>query len=195
MQNASMSQPRTKRLLVWDTFKCHFTDRVKSALQQSNTHTVPVPPGCTKLVQPADISWNAPFKAHYRDLYTAWMSGQDHERTKAGYLRAPSKALMVNWIVSAWESVTTDTICRSFDVRGVTSYNPKVIHCTKEGGVANGAHVRLQCLMSQPDDLSDEEDGGGEDDDIWSTAQGSEEDVEDVVGCSEDEIVHDQDTH
>ena len=83
-----------------------------------------------------DVSdcWNAPFKARYRDLYTACrMSAQNHERTKAGNLRAPSKALMVEWVLRSWESVTCDTIRRSFDVCGVTSCEMKVIHCTKEG--------------------------------------------------------------
>eukprot|EP00731_Ephydatia_muelleri_P005747 Em0002g1923a len=92
--NDSVDPGSAKRMLVWDTFKCHFTSSVKSLLEESNTDIVAVPGGCTKILQPADVSWNAPFKARYRDLYTAWMSAQNHERTKAGNLRAPSKALM-----------------------------------------------------------------------------------------------------
>ena len=63
-------QPSAKQMLVWDTFKCHFTSSVKSLLQQSNTDLVSVPPGYTKILQPADVCRNAPFKARYRDLYT-----------------------------------------------------------------------------------------------------------------------------
>ena len=128
--------------------------------------------------------------ARYRDLYTACrMSAQNHERTKAGNLRAPSKALMVEWVLRSWESVTCDTIRRSFDVCGVTSCDPKVIHCTKEGGLANDAHQRLENLMSQPGDDSEKD---ASEDDAWSLTQGSdhEDGLEDDVGDSEDEVMH-----
>ena len=105
-------QPSAKQMLVWDTFKCHFTSSVRSLLQQSNTDLVSVPPGCTKILQPTDVCWNAPFKVRYRDLYTVWMSSRNHERTKAGNLRAPSKALMVEWVLRSWESVTCDMLRR-----------------------------------------------------------------------------------
>ena len=182
-------QPSTKQMLVWDTFKCHFTSSVKSLLQKSNTDLVSVPPGCTKILQPADVCWNAPFKARYRDLYTVWMSARNHERTKAGNLRAPSKALMVEWVLRSWESVTCDTIRRSFDVCGVTSCDPKVIHCTQKGGLANDAHQRLENLMSQPGDDSEKD---ASEDDAWSLTQGSdhEDGLEDDVGDSENEAVH-----
>ena len=82
-----------KRLVVWDLFKCHSTQMVKTQLQQSNSMVVYVPPGCTKVVQPADVSWNAPFKVAYRDLYR--MAEGERERTPAGNMRAPPKPLMV----------------------------------------------------------------------------------------------------
>ena len=50
---------------------------VKTQLQQSNSIVVYVPPGCTKVVQPADVSWNAPFKVAYRDLYSQWMAEEN----------------------------------------------------------------------------------------------------------------------
>ena len=40
---------------------------------------------------------------------------------------------------------------------GVTSCDPKVIHCTKKGGLANDAHQRLENLMSQPGDDSEKD--------------------------------------
>eukprot|EP00731_Ephydatia_muelleri_P017673 Em0010g771a len=140
---------------------------------------------------PADVSWNAPFKARYRDLYTAWMSAQNHERTKAGNLRAPSKALMVDWVLRSWESLSSETIRHSFDVCGVTSCSdPKVIHCTKEGGLENDAHQRLVKFMQSPPDADDSEEDESEVDDEWSLTQGSDnEDGLDGVEDSEDEVV------
>eukprot|EP00731_Ephydatia_muelleri_P012549 Em0006g1443a len=188
--NDSVDPGSAKRMLVWDTFKCHFTSSVKSLLEESNTDIVAVPGGCTKILQPADVSWNAPFKARYRDLYTAWMSAQNHERTKAGNLRAPSKALMVDWVLRSWESLSSETIRHSFDVCGVTSCDPKVIHYTKEGGLENDAHQRLVKFMQSPPDADDSEEDESEVDDEWSLTQGSDnEDGLDGVEDSEDEVV------
>ena len=49
----------SKRMLVWDLFKCHFTDAAKTQLQESKSIVVAIPPGCTKIVQPAIVCWNA----------------------------------------------------------------------------------------------------------------------------------------
>ena len=99
-----------KRLLVWDLFKCHSTQMVKTQLQQSNSIVVYAPPGYTKVAQPADVSWSAPFKVAYRDLYSQWMAGGEQERTPAGNMRAPPKPLIVQWVVRAWEAITKETI-------------------------------------------------------------------------------------
>ena len=188
--NDSVDPGSAKRMLVWDTFKCHFTSSVKSLLEESNTDIVAVPGGCTKILQPADVCWNAPFKARYRDLYTAWMSAQNHERTKAGNLRAPSKALLVDWVLRSWESLSSETIRHSFDVCGVTSCDPKVIHYTKDGGLENDAHQRLVKFMQSSPDADDTEEDESEVDDEWSLTQGSDnEDGLDGVEDSEDQVV------
>ena len=41
----------SQRLFLWDSYKCHKTDRVKSLLSSRNTDTVIVPGGTTSLVQ------------------------------------------------------------------------------------------------------------------------------------------------
>ena len=68
---------------------------MKKAVQNTNTVMAVVPGGCTTLVQPADVSWNAPFKAAYRKLYDTWLASGTMERTRGGNLCAPSKALRV----------------------------------------------------------------------------------------------------
>ena len=58
------------RLLVWDAYKCLLMSSVKAVVdRQANTDVFGVPGGLTSLVQPADLSWNKPFKAAYKDLY------------------------------------------------------------------------------------------------------------------------------
>ena len=58
-------------------------------------------------------------------------------------MRAPSKQLMVQWVVSAQEAVTMETIVRSFEACGIITSNPDLIHCTKVGGLAREASHEL----------------------------------------------------
>ena len=46
----------------WDSYRCHITDQVEDALLERSTDVIVVPGGCTKVLKPADVSWNAPFK-------------------------------------------------------------------------------------------------------------------------------------
>ena len=60
-----LESPQTnKRMMVWDSYKCHISASMKKAVQNTNTVMAVVPGGCKKLVQPADVNWNAPFKAN-----------------------------------------------------------------------------------------------------------------------------------
>ena len=63
--------PQTNtQMLVWDIYKCHISASMKNAVQNTNTITTIVPGDCKKLVQPADVNWNASFKAAYRNYMT-----------------------------------------------------------------------------------------------------------------------------
>lgn len=57
-----------KRLLVWDAYNCHTVeDIMKHVIQHTNMDMCLIPGGLTKLVQPADVSWNKAFKTAYKD--------------------------------------------------------------------------------------------------------------------------------
>ncbi len=65
-------------------------------------------------LQPADVSWNKPFKAAYCELYNQWMSSGNKSYTAAGNMRAPDKSLCLDWVMKqAWSSVTTEVIVNS----------------------------------------------------------------------------------
>ena len=67
-------QSSTRRLLVWDSFSGHKTKNVKQLLvTRYNLDIAIIPGGCTSTLQPCDVSWNKPFKDHYRDLYDKWL--------------------------------------------------------------------------------------------------------------------------
>ena len=132
-------------MLVWDSYKCHISASVKNAVQNTNTIMAVVVPGrCTKLVQPADVSWNAPFKAAYRKLYDTWLASGSMERTHGGNLHASSKALRVEWVLEAWDSIRPEIIYKSFEACGITTSDPSLIHCVKQTGTANPLYHQLQ---------------------------------------------------
>lgn len=79
-------------LLVWDAYKCHITGSIKEVVKtQTNSDISVVPGGLTCIVQPADTSWNKPFKGSYKDHYADWIANGEKSYTAAGNVRAPSK--------------------------------------------------------------------------------------------------------
>ena len=80
----SVSAPFNKRLLVWDAFHRHTSDDTKNKCRQSKIQMAVIPGGCTGVIQAPDVSWNAPFKAKYREMYEEWMSEGEMLYTQAG---------------------------------------------------------------------------------------------------------------
>ena len=149
------------RLLVWDAYKCHLMDSVKSVVnKQAKSDIVVIPGGLTGLVQPADVSWNKPFKAAYRELYNEWIANGEKSYTAAGNVRAPDKLLCLRWVKKAWEKVSREVIVKSFRVCGISvaidSSKDDEIHCLKDGEVASGARTEVEektRLLHEPVDL------------------------------------------
>ena len=73
-----------QRFLVWESFKCHISDDIKDRLRKTKTTMGGIPEGCTKLLQPLDVSINKPFKVLFRELYDEWFRKCDFEYTKGG---------------------------------------------------------------------------------------------------------------
>ena len=126
-----------KRLMVWDAYRCHMSEAVKSECARLKLQTSVVPGGCTKFIQAADVAWNGPFKSHMRSSYDTWLSEPScHEYTKSGNTKAPSRSLFCNWVKSAWDSIPTDLIANSFLSCAITTSNDGSdddhIHCFKE---------------------------------------------------------------
>ena len=79
---APMFTPR--RLLVWDSFKCHINDDTKSVLRKLKTQQAVIPGGSTGFIQAPDISWNKPFKDYYTKCYDEWFEAGKQEFTAGG---------------------------------------------------------------------------------------------------------------
>ena len=130
-----------RRLLVWDAYRCHIMDSVSNHVRRGANSDISVTPGgLTRHLQPADVSWNKPFKQAYKALYNDWMVSGEKSYTPAGNLHAPDKALCLKWVTETWGSVSSDVICKSFRVCGI-SINPDgsedgEIHSIKDGQIA-----------------------------------------------------------
>ena len=77
------SRQEHPRLLVWDAFTAHTSNSTKGKCADLSLHTTIVPGGCTGLVQPADVSWNRPFKAHLETKYATWMATGERSFTRS----------------------------------------------------------------------------------------------------------------
>jgi DDE superfamily endonuclease len=103
-----------RRLLVWDSFRCHISEGTKKILKELKLDTAVVPGGCTKFIQAPDVSWNQPFKAKLKHLFDDWMANGEKSFTKGRNPRPPSVDVYLGWVVEAWESVSVETVERSF---------------------------------------------------------------------------------
>ena len=112
---------RERRLMVWDTFRGHGTDQVKSLMRKKfNTDVIYIPGGCTSKLQPADVSWNKPFKNHLQNPYDEWLFSGEKTYTAAGNMRAPTVKLLLQWIKEAWDKITPEIIRKSFKKTGIS---------------------------------------------------------------------------
>jgi hypothetical protein len=155
-----------RRLLIWDAYRCHMTEKVRKHVdKQTKTDMCILPGGTTSLLQPADVSWNKPFKSAYRELYNQWMVSGEHSFTSAGNMRAPTKMTCLEWVVKAWEAVTTEVIINSFKVCGISvacdGSEDGLIHCLKPGEIGAEALPEISKLTGEmlnenlSDNLSD----------------------------------------
>ena len=74
-----------RRLLILDQARIHTMQTTKDLIATLDTDLMFVPAGCTSIVQPADVSWNKPFKQAMRREWIVWR--QMERRTAAGNLQ------------------------------------------------------------------------------------------------------------
>ena len=91
------------------------------------------------MIQPADVSWNAPFKCFIQEYFDEWMllTGR-HEVRKNGNPKAPGMNVYLKWIMDAWKSISNETIVKSFKVCGITNATDgsedNLIRCFSDAG-------------------------------------------------------------
>lgn len=108
------------RLLIWDSFRAHTSTSTKAELRKLKIDSAVVPGGCTKYLQAADVSWNAPFKVKMRELHDQWLSNGPMAYTKAGNIKAPDIEIVCEWVVKAWHGISSEIIVHSFRSCGIS---------------------------------------------------------------------------
>ena len=131
-----------KRFLVWDSFRCHISDEMKETARKRKTVMGVIPGGCTKFLQPLDVSINKPFKAALNGN-DEWFRKGELEYTSGGMQKPPNHVLQVQWVVEAWKQIDKEIIKKSFDTCGITTSDPDKIHCLGKGQPTEEVRVLL----------------------------------------------------
>lgn len=102
-----------------------------------------------KYLQAPDVSWNKPFKENITRLYDDWIAGSENkEYTRGGNLKAPSKMLILKWIIDSWKSLSSELIVKSFKACALgicpEGNEDNVITCIKQGAACEAAAKLLQ---------------------------------------------------
>jgi len=92
-------------LLLLDEFTGHGTDEVAAAAKQLNVHILTIPPGTTSKTQPADVSWNNPFKGYMRQQWIDRLKDLK-QKGEAFQPTAPSRDNILKWTKEAWGYLT-----------------------------------------------------------------------------------------
>jgi hypothetical protein len=89
---------------MFDDFKGHSTDEVKTYCQSIPSLDVLIlPGGLTPVGQPLDKAINKVFKGYFKDLYDQHMLTA--ETDEKGNPKTPSRQLLASWVVQAWEKI------------------------------------------------------------------------------------------
>ena len=140
-----------RRLLAWDSYKCHMEDSITQSLKSKKIDPVIVPGGCTKYIQAPDICWNKSFKASCTEKYDEWLGTVGiHEETPAGNLKTSPRRAILQWILDARAELPTDVIKNSFRSCAlnlpVDGSNDDFIHCFKESQPCSAGRAML-CMQ------------------------------------------------
>ena len=82
-----------------------------------------IPAGYTCVLQPVDVGFNALFKKYVRDQYHEWCIVKYKGLENGVTLPTPTRENVMDWVHTAYGSISCDTIRRTFRSIGYI-YNP-----------------------------------------------------------------------
>jgi hypothetical protein len=111
-------EDRKEKLLILDTYKSHYTDKVMESFRNSRIETVLIPPKTTSFLQPLDVLINSSFKAELKRKWQEWLANGPKEYTNKGYRRRPSWEYILNAIADALKQITPEMASKAFRLCG-----------------------------------------------------------------------------
>ena len=108
-------------LLVLDVHRAQVIDQVRSIFASNNTTPVYVPPVCTSIIQPLDVSFNTPFKAAVSRLANQHVAENLTRYVQGSIPAGERRVLFMQWVGQEWEELSQnmDMIRRSFQKCGI----------------------------------------------------------------------------
>lgn len=103
-----------KSLLVLDSMAAHREKSVQELINKVGYNIAVIPGGLTKKLQPLDIAVNHSFKCHVRAEWANWMTSGNHTFTASGHQRRATYNEVCNWVINAWNKITSQTIINGF---------------------------------------------------------------------------------
>ena len=139
-----------KKLLLWDSFKCHTDSKVPDLMKTKNILSAVCPGGCTSQLQTLDVCINHPFKSRIKNLFDNFMDDESqHSYTKGGNMRAPSRIQICDMVIKAWDDIPEDMITNSFKVCGqVLNSEVSDILAFRDGRTCSEGRAMLENLWS-----------------------------------------------
>ena len=141
-------------ILVLDLHKAQKTERIQDILtNQCKAVPVFVPAGCTSLIQPLDVVYNAPFKKkaeaaamkHMQDNLEAYVNGK--------FTASERRVLITKWVGQAWEELSQN---KEMTVR---AFRKCGISVAADGSEDFDIHIEgLDNYCVQADDIDTEDD-------------------------------------
>lgn len=166
-------------LLLWDDFSGHWTREVTELATSLGVILERVPPKFTYVCQPADISWNQPFKSRLRRAWIDHISASVESDSSAFVYKPPTREQVVEWVADAWSALPKETIQNGF-VRAKFPVDRRG-NAAKQIDIYNVVEV-LESLH-----LIDTSFDCVESDDDVSCGEASDEDVEDGLEPEDEE--------
>ena len=100
-------------IIILDAYKVHLQTSVVNAIADLGIETIHIPAGCTYLCQPLDEGVNRLLKKNITKQWEAWMEEEGYST-----LTKPSRKMMSEWIVTAWNEIEEETVRNSWRKKG-----------------------------------------------------------------------------